>query len=330
MADDFIQLPVDGPGKRVRSYTSTGAGGNTVYSQASTIVDQTGVGMGPFVAGRLDVHIGAAGVSIAVTDGGGSLTVDTTQLPAALISGRLDVNIGASSATVPISVATLPLPTGAATNATLTDGTQKTKIVDAAGTNQATVSAAGAVKTDGSAVTQPVSDAGGSLTIDTTQLPAALVTGRLDVNIGANALDPTKLEDAAHVSGDRGNFILGVRNDTNTVLTSANGDYSPIATDSAGRVKIVSNLPTAVTVGRTTVGVAAVQIVVASTPATKEVTVKAMSTNTGIVYVGATGVTTGTGFELTAGESITLAIDDANKVYAIGSAAAQSVSWMVN
>jgi hypothetical protein len=204
MADDFIQLPVDGPGKRVRSYTSTGAGGNTVHSQASTIVDQTGTGMGPFVAGRLDVHIGAAGVSLAVTSTqlpaalvsgrldvniGASTNIATTEsrLPAALVSGRLDVNIGASSATLPISAVSLPLPTGAATNATLTDGTQKTKIVDAAGTNQATVSAAGAVKTDGSAVTQPVSDAGGSLTVDSPQLPAALVSGRVDVNIGASS-----------------------------------------------------------------------------------------------------------------------------------------------
>jgi len=56
-----------------------------------------------------------------------------------------------------VSAASLPLPTGAALDATLTGGSQKTKIVDSAGTNLATVSAAGAVKVDGSAVTQPVS-----------------------------------------------------------------------------------------------------------------------------------------------------------------------------
>lgn len=46
-------------------------------------------------------------------------------------------------------------------------------------------------------------------------------------------------EDAVHTSGDIGAFILGVRNDNDTVLTSADGDYSPIATDSTGRVKII-------------------------------------------------------------------------------------------
>lgn len=45
-------------------------------------------------------------------------------------------------------------------------------------------------------------------------------------------------EDSPHVSGDIGDFALGVRNDAGDILTSANGDYSPIATDSAGRVGI--------------------------------------------------------------------------------------------
>jgi len=46
---------------------------------------------------------------------------------------------------------------GLALDATLTGGTQKTKLVDSGGTYVATVSAAGAVKVDGSGVTQPVS-----------------------------------------------------------------------------------------------------------------------------------------------------------------------------
>ncbi len=59
------------------------------------------------------------------------------------VSGTVTANVGTTG--------------GLALDATLTGGTQKTKIVDAGGTNLATVSAAGAVKVDGSAVTQPVS-----------------------------------------------------------------------------------------------------------------------------------------------------------------------------
>ena len=57
--------------------------------------------------------------------------------------------------TQPISAASLPLPTGAATSANQTNGSQLTGIT--AGGNTATVSIAGALKVDGSAVTQPVS-----------------------------------------------------------------------------------------------------------------------------------------------------------------------------
>lgn len=46
-----------------------------------------------------------------------------------------------------------------------------------------------------------------------------------------------KAEDAAHASGDPGAFVLAVRNDSDAARTSADGDYSPLSTDSAGRLK---------------------------------------------------------------------------------------------
>jgi hypothetical protein len=103
-----------------------------------------------------------------------------------------------------------------------------------------------------------VDDGSGSLTVDSSQLPTSLVSGRLDVVIGAALPSGTqnigdvdvasvvpgtgstnlgKAEDAAHASGDTGVMILGVRNDTPSSL-AANGDYIPISTDSAGRVGI--------------------------------------------------------------------------------------------
>lgn len=50
----------------------------------------------------------------------------------------------------------------------------------------------------------------------------------------------TYAEDSGHVSGDPGLFALAVRNDANAVLTSADLDYSPIAVDSAGRLKVIA------------------------------------------------------------------------------------------
>lgn len=48
----------------------------------------------------------------------------------------------------------------------------------------------------------------------------------------------TKQEDTAHTSGQTGSFILGVRNDGNTAMTSTDGDYSPIAVNANGAIAI--------------------------------------------------------------------------------------------
>lgn len=45
-------------------------------------------------------------------------------------------------------------------------------------------------------------------------------------------------EDSAHASGNDGAFVLAVRNDSNTAMTSTNGDYSPIAVNANGAVAI--------------------------------------------------------------------------------------------
>lgn len=57
---------------------------------------------------------------------------------------------------------------------------------------------------------------------------------------GTAATSLGKAEDAAHTSGDVGVEMLGVRNDANAVLTTTDLDYSPIATDSAGRMKLAA------------------------------------------------------------------------------------------
>lgn len=55
------------------------------------------------------------------------------------------------------------------------------------------------------------------------------------------------------------------------------------------------------------------------------VTVKSLNTNTGVVYVGVNGVTASNGFELGPGESISLAVDDTSRLYAIADSASQKL-----
>ena len=45
-------------------------------------------------------------------------------------------------------------------------------------------------------------------------------------------------EDSAHASTNSGMFVMGVRNDSNAVMTNADGDYSPIAVSNKGAVAI--------------------------------------------------------------------------------------------
>jgi len=46
-------------------------------------------------------------------------------------------------------------------------------------------------------------------------------------------------EDAAHVSGDYGAFVLAVRNDTLAALAGTDGDYAPLQVDASGALYIV-------------------------------------------------------------------------------------------
>lgn len=100
-----------------------------------------------------------------------------------------------------------------------------------------------AINNDGSI---NITDNGGSITVDGT----VSISGNVNVTQGTSPwvvqAGAEKAEDSAHASGDIGNFMLAVRNDGGaTSLTSANGDYSPIAVDEFGRMLTVTSLASA-------------------------------------------------------------------------------------
>lgn len=103
------------------------------------------------------------------------------------------------------------------------DETVRSRLVDTGGTNEASISAGGALKVDGSAVTQPVS---GTVTIGTSVTPGTAAT-----NLG-------KAEDAGHTTGDVGVMALAVRNDTGTALATTDLDYIPLSTDATGALRV--------------------------------------------------------------------------------------------
>lgn len=198
------------------------------------------------VSGTFWPTTAAAPASQRLSDGAAFYDATKTgQLPSALVGGRLSVDLGATI-TVPISAASLPLPAGAAQehvtaagfhSARLTDGAafydarsiRALTSTDVVTANQGTPAAA--------ANRWPVElQTGAATTYDARQI-RTLTTGDAITATLAAATDPTKAEDVGHVSGDRGAFVLGVRNDVAVAdLTSADLDYSPIMVDIKGRL----------------------------------------------------------------------------------------------
>lgn len=79
-------------------------------------------------------------------------------------------------------------------------------------------------------------NADGSINVTVTN--ASVNVAVTSVVPGTGATNLGKAEDAAHASGDVGVMALVVRNDANTSLVSADGDYAPLQVDANGSLKV--------------------------------------------------------------------------------------------
>ncbi len=134
------------------------------------------------VTGTVTSNIGTTnGLALDATLTGGTAKtkiVDSGGTTVATVTAANALKVDGSAVTQPVSgtvTSNIGTTNGLALDATLTGGTQKTKIVDSGGTTVATVTAANALKVDNSAVTQPVSGTvtanigtSGSLALDAT------------------------------------------------------------------------------------------------------------------------------------------------------------------
>ena len=81
--------------------------------------------------------------------------------------------------------------------------------------------------------------------------------------------------------------------------------------------------------GQVTVGVSSVQL--SSNVLKNSINIKSSNSNTGNVYVGnSNAVTTSTGYELSAGESLTLPIDNSDLIYLIADSTNQIISFVAS
>ena len=86
--------------------------------------------------------------------------------------------------------------------------------------------------------------------------------------------------------------------------------------------------PTEIFYGQTNITDSATVIGASGDLVASEMTVKAMVANSGSVWLGDSSVATGTGFELKAGQQVTVTVGSPSDLYAIASSSGDDVSWI--
>lgn len=148
----------------------------------------TGTSGDPFVT-EDDVNILVGGTALSnanpvpVSDAGGSLTVDgTVALDTATLAALETISVANFPATQPVSAASLPLPTGAATEATI--AAINTKIPASPATDRATAAAPASVRlSNGSAFITPTTPS------DTQPVSLAPATVYRNINLGVTGVN---------------------------------------------------------------------------------------------------------------------------------------------
>jgi hypothetical protein len=164
-----------------------------------------------------------------------------------IVIGADGVNGGdvSSANPMPVTAASLPLPTGAATEATLSTISGHITRCDTDTVQIAAILAGDNNIGNVDIVSLPTLPAGTNNIgdVDVLTLPSIPAgnnnIGDVDVVSCIPGTGPTNLgkaEDDPHVSADTGVMVLSVRDDTVTGVTSANGDYQCLKSDSAGRL----------------------------------------------------------------------------------------------
>lgn len=137
------------------------------------------------------------------------------------------VVVASDQSAVPVSAASLPLPTGAATSTKQSDGSQKTQVVDGSGNVIGATSNALDINIKSGNPTSITANAGTDLNTSALALESG---GNL-----ATIASAIKAEDAASADADKGIQVLAVRKGTPANTSGTDGDYEPLQV-SGGRL----------------------------------------------------------------------------------------------
>lgn len=241
---------------------------------------------------------------------------------------------------LPVSASTLPLPTLAATSTKQSDGSQKSQIVDGSGNVIASTSNALNVNISGGSITPS-----GTQDENLKQVNGATV----NVGIGASGTGTQRVAVAndstigllagAAIIGKVGidQTTPGTTNgvQVNAALPAGSNVIGHVIADSGSTTAVTGTVstsevaPTAIFNGKVTVTTAGTRVSLGS-QAIKSVTIKAAIANTGIIYVGNTTVAAANGFELSAGDTISIDIANLNVLDIDSSTNSQSITYIAN
>lgn len=216
------------------------------------------------------------------------------------IIGKVGIDQTTPGTTNGVVVNSSALPSGAATSAAQTDKSQFTKLTD--GTDTALITASG--EQNVIATAQPGIDIG-DVTVNNASGGSAvnIQDGGNSITIDSPGL-PTALGQAVMASS------------MPVVIAS---DQSAVPTTEAP--------PTTIFNGKTTVTTAGTRVTLSGSTTIKSVTVKALSTNTGFIYVGNATVAASNGHQLLAGDSISMDIANLTTVNIDSSVNGEGVTY---
>ena len=215
--------------------------------------------------------------------------------------------------------------TGSGQSVTFAVNAQSTVGIQASGTFSGTILIKGSV--DGSTYTPTTA------TNLSTGNPTSSITSSFTGQVNVAGFVSFQLTSVSWTSGTANISLRASTGISNIMLDNP----LPVGTNSIGNVGLnagsnaigyVGSIQATVNIGQTTSAVTAVQLSASSTVPTNGLIIQALSTNTASVFIGGSGVTTATGFELTSGSSLTIT-SNLNTIYVIGSNATDKVCWSV-
>jgi hypothetical protein len=194
-----------------------------------------------------------------------------------------------------------------------------------------------AALTPPAAITNFAEETGGNLAAikaDTDKIPAlGQALAAASVPVVLTAIQQAALTPPAAITNfaeETGGHLASIDTKNPALGAAATAASIPVNIASDQVVPVSLNVPTTINNNKTVVASAGTRVTLAASTAVKSVTIKALITNTGLIYVGNATVSSANGYQLAAGDSISMDISNLNTVNLDCDNSGEGVSYISN